>query len=337
MPMRGGLYQGVTVVQGLIDDDEEVTQLDELLDAYVSGNIADRIVGVVMVPTEFVSDDGDPQILFQPLQKPTKESSLRGYVPRNAKLYTYPYCYLNVDCLNDSKDFRFEWFADTAAPLEGRINFALVACVSPTFEITLYPMAYNAVSNSANPTEALIMNGFPQCAYSIDSYRAWVAQRSNWQSSFNIAGSVLGGLGAMMAGANPVIAGASAAMAVGAQISRDMGEYTKGARVRGAIGGSNDVAFRAKNFYFKYMCSQPDYLRAIDAYFDRYGYATRRLKVPNRNVRPHWTYTKTSECTIRGAVPADAMSKINSIYNNGITFWRNASEVGNYSLDNSPV
>ena len=44
---------------------------------------------------------------------------------------------------------------------------------------------------------------------------------------------------------------------------------------------------------------------------------------------------KTIDVNIVGSVPADDMAKIKACYNNGITFWRNGNEVGNYSLDNS--
>ena len=67
-----------------------------------------------------------------------------------------------------------------------------------------------------------------------------------------------------------------------------------------------------------------------------FGYATNRVKVPNRNSRPHWNYVKTIGCVVVGSVPADDMNSICSIYNNGITFWKKGTEVGNYSLDNRP-
>ena len=74
----------------------------------------------------------------------------------------------------------------------------------------------------------------------------------------------------------------------------------------------------------------------IDDYFNRYGYQTNNVKVPNRNSRPHWNYVKTVGCSIKGSIPADDKSLICRIYDNGITFWKNGSEVGDYSLDNSP-
>ena len=70
-------------------------------------------------------------------------------------------------------------------------------------------------------------------------------------------------------------------------------------------------------------------------YFDMFGYATHRVKIPNRSIRPHWNYVKTNGCVLRGNAPADDVRKICTIYDDGITFWKNGDEIGNYSLDNS--
>ena len=90
-------------------------------------------------------------------------------------------------------------------------------------------------------------------------------------------------------------------------------------------------------FTFYSSTINAQYAKIIDDYFERYGYATKRNKVPNRNVRPHWTFTKTIGCTLTGSIPADDATAICEIYNNGITFWANGSEVGNYSLNNAPI
>ena len=68
---------------------------------------------------------------------------------------------------------------------------------------------------------------------------------------------------------------------------------------------------------------------------DMYGYQINRVKVPDITSRPHWNYIQTIGCTAIGSVPADSMRKIISIYDNGITFWKNGSEVGDYTLDNT--
>jgi hypothetical protein len=87
--------------------------------------------------------------------------------------------------------------------------------------------------------------------------------------------------------------------------------------------------------------------RVIDDYFTMYGYATNRVKVPNRTARPYWNYIKTEGCNIgpttdewgnKTYLPTDVGSEIMCIYDHGITFWNPQCEVGKYSLyDNSPT
>ena len=69
-----------------------------------------------------------------------------------------------------------------------------------------------------------------------------------------------------------------------------------------------------------------------------FGYATHKVKVPNRTGRPHWNYVKTKGMVLDVAnAPQPYIQKLIDCFNKGITFWHNPSEVGNYSLDNRPV
>ena len=104
----------------------------------------------------------------------------------------------------------------------------------------------------------------------------------------------------------------------------------------GSNDGSVEITLNIKDFIGIQQSVNPQNALIIDDFFNCYGYATHRVKVPNRNVRPHWTYVKTIDINVESNAPADATNHICSIYDNGITFWVNASEVGNYSLDNSP-
>ena len=105
----------------------------------------------------------------------------------------------------------------------------------------------------------------------------------------------------------------------------------------GSADGSLEIAMQKKDFIGYQYFVNPKNAKIIDDFFNCYGYATHRVKVPNRNVRPHWTYVKTIDINLESNAPADDTNKIASIYDKGITFWRNASEVGRYDLDNSPA
>lgn len=78
-----------------------------------------------------------------------------------------------------------------------------------------------------------------------------------------------------------------------------------------------------------------EYAEVIDNYFDRYGYAQRRMYVPQRINRAHWSYLKTCGCNITGHMNNSDLMTIKGIYDNGITTWHSLEEVGNYTLDNT--
>jgi len=82
------------------------------------------------------------------------------------------------------------------------------------------------------------------------------------------------------------------------------------------------------------MTIKEEYAKIIDDYFSMFGYKINRVKVPNKAHRSRWWYTKTLNVNIDGAIPNKDMQKIKDCYNKGITFWRNPSEIQNYSLSN---
>lgn len=99
---------------------------------------------------------------------------------------------------------------------------------------------------------------------------------------------------------------------------------------------SLSAAVKRTGFSFYDMSIKPEIARILDSYFDRYGYACHLTKVPNRNVRPEHTYTKTVGCHVTGSVPVEYADLIARIYDAGITFWNNPDHFCNYNLDNSP-
>lgn len=78
-----------------------------------------------------------------------------------------------------------------------------------------------------------------------------------------------------------------------------------------------------------------EYAVYLDDYFDKYGYAMMRNFVPSRLNRKHWSYLKTVGCNIKGNINNTDLMTIKTIYDNGITTWKNLEEVGDYTLDNT--
>ena len=57
-----------------------------------------------------------PAIYPQTVPKPAVTDTLNGYLPKNNKLYTYPFCYLKVhNCSGSDNEYRYEYFTSDNA------------------------------------------------------------------------------------------------------------------------------------------------------------------------------------------------------------------------------
>ena len=353
MPYFQGAYSGLDWYPYRLNT-AGCTACDNMLNTMTSNNQQDSVVSVTCFPAEYFIFgpnwfDGDYSSFKidndEPIEYPDTfvltnnfidPQRIEQYHPKNNKLFTFPYFQVEVDCLSGSKTFSPERFildttyADSAHL--GGARFTSVGCLSPDPEIVVIPLYYDGEVRSVE--QAQIVAGFPQFAYVVDSYRAWQALHSTTmqaaaagQAATSIIGSAASGnLGG-------VISSGLSAITLGEQwrIQREKGDTIRGAQGSNAMIGSN-----LKGIYFRQKGLTPEYAKIIDDFFTRYGYASGRVKVPNRNVRPHWTFCKTQNCAVKGDVPAASLERIRAIYNAGITFWRSGSEVGNYTLDNSP-
>lgn len=320
MPNYGGIYSGVEYIW---NPASETSVIDDFFNRMTENNQQDSIVATFMFPSVFFTADGKLDALkLKTIPRPT---TIGGYTPRNKKLFTFPFCYLTVDALNASHTYRWEWFKDGS-----EANFLIYAALSCSPEIACQPVSYN---NGSVATDEVVMTGFPQVAYTIDTYRAWVAQKSLGEVT-SFIGQGIGTIASAASG--NLVGGVLGVVGMAESYASMQVESTAGNRARGNQGASADVATGAKDFYFRTMGCSEEYAEMIDGFFDRYGYSCCKMKVPNRNVRRQWTYTQTQNCNIKGNVPADDLATIAGIYNKGITFWRNPNNLGNYSLNNSP-
>lgn len=317
------------------------------------------IVNIQMIPQSIIdaTDSGDGIVKQggQFLQNNSFISGSETYYPKNKKLLTYPFCYLTVsNNSGDERQYRWEYFGNANAGGLRIAEFKMYGGYQPSPQCSLVPQDYKGIGN--NYGEAVAYDAFPSSAWSEDSYLQWKLRNGN---SYNTSMS-----NTVVSGITSVASGALAGAAVGA-MGGGVGAIP-GAMI-GAMGGliSTGQKLESLTASMKDAQATPDKLcgnassvivneligntgftiysmqipnavaKTIDDYFTMYGYATHRLKVPNRNVRPHWTYTKTQGCTVYGNIPSEFAREIQERYNNGVRFWNSAAEVGNYSLDNS--
>lgn len=296
-------------------------------------NKSDGIVSIFMLPIAFAADYQSTMPEIFNIERDKHISSIDGYVPKNKKLFTYPYNLLYVtNNEGGAANYAFEYFATTNC----RFNVSGAMCCTP--ECMIIPLSYKGVTKNYN--EKLTIGNFPQCAYTVDTFKAWVAQNQNQLAinAINAIGTTVSGGVAMYAsggtlGGNTALSGVKE---IGNLVATASDKSTLPPHAKGGGGSIINMANQIKGFQFFYAFIRKEFALIIDDYFNVYGYATHRVKVPNRSLRPHWNYVKTVNVSLTGSVPAEDMARLRGVYDNGVTFWKNGNEVGNYALDNRP-
>lgn len=318
---RGGLFTGLSYIPALVDNDEQVQSLVKLLDDITTANKSDAITSIFMMPSMFFTNDATP--VLKRFDASKQVSKIGSYTPKNKKLLTYPYNFLYVFTPDGANNiYKYEYFQNPDS-----CGFNIQCAMSCNPEIILEPIAYQ--KQQFNIDESLSMGNFPQCAYSIDSFKAWLAQNSAG-TLISMAGTAMG-----IATGNP-IASTMGVLGMASTVNGVVQASMKPPQVRGGQGNSTFTGTREKNFYFINKHVSEEYAKIIDDYFSMFGYATNRVKVPNMNNRESWNYVKTTDCKIVGSVPFGDMTRIKEMFNSGVTFWH-GDFVGDYGRSNNIV
>lgn len=346
----GGVYSGVKY---LYTDD--IDELDGWLVDLTTGGQSDGIVGISMTPKMFKTvENTNPVEHSKTFVKPY--TTLNGYTPKNNKMFCYPYKSIQVTNLEGNfAEFRYEFFSGE------RAQFNLVGVTGMQTEVICYPINYKGVQE--NVTEKMSMKDFPMCSYAIDSFLAYLAQNKGsiaadvLSTAGSIAGSLItgGASGAMaLAGASAKMQGVTQQLVNARDINNTIGvadtiigklgtlaDYARKPPQAGGAQGSNVLVGREdgkqrKDYYFIEKTITRNYAQMIDDYFTMFGYKINQVQVPYMNARPKFTYVKTVDCVVHGNIPADDCRVIEDMFNRGTRFWKNHTEIGNYTLNNAP-
>ena len=329
--LNGGVFQGTSPIY-FPADDGGVVNMRGILNRFNNWDeLNENVVACYMYYDDFMVSTTSNTLRPVEIEicKTKHYSDLNGYTPKNNKLFTYPYNYLLVTTdAGDAIELRYEFFSTS------NCQFKLNGDNTPSPVVMLRPLNYKGCDALRN--EMLVIGNFPQCTFNIDAFKAWLSQTasnpdllSNAVTS-GVMGAVAGGPAGAAAGVASSLITTGISMGVGGAMAEANPPVVKGtAHSAGTYGAG------LKDFYFFPATITADYAKRIDNFLDVYGYAVNEHKVPNRSGRAHWNYVKNKTTNLVGNAPADDVNKIVSIYNKGITFWRNGSEVGNYSLDNT--
>lgn len=269
-------------------------------------------------------------------------SGLAHYVPKNNKLYTYPYCVLYVtNNQGNYAELKHERFTG-----DKKLELMTVICSEP--KISCFPLNYN--NENSNTEQGLILSNFPNCDWSYNTVLNWYANNS-MQLALNSISNLLqigGGIALSGTGAGALTGAAqisSGILGLGGVFSEIHSANIQPPQAKGNTSGAtlNNRMFLLNYSIYNKTISYA-YARIIDNYFTKYGYKTFRLKTPNITGRKFWNYVKTNDCIISGNIANDEKNKIMQMFNDGVTFWHYANDgsttdfhVGDYSLQNDIV
>ena len=264
-----------------------------------------------------------------------KITSFSDYTPKNNKCFVYPYNYLFVSNNQGSNNiFKYEDFNTEKCIFENQFSIAIGGSGR------IVPKNYKGMTT--NDDEALALGKYPTCAWSSDAFTNWLTQNSvNMAVSLGLTAGAIAGTIATGGATAPALAGA--VMSVAGNIGNTIGQFYQASLLPNLNGGqaNGDVIWACNRnmFSFRQMRVKTEYLKIIDDYFTRFGYAIKSLAMPNITGRMYWNYVEigASEEIGYGEVPSKFMDTINNACRRGVTIWHNHANVGNYSLNNSIV
>lgn len=324
--MYCGVYSGLWYYSLPVSKYNEMT--DFLTSLEGSGNL-DAVVSLSMSPLPIHDEPYGFNFTTVDHRSPKITSE---YTVRNKKLIGYPFTFIKLKSTDgDTSILKPDLIGEEK--LEVYIH---CACSMPPTAVLL--PTYDGITD--NNEYSVTYSESPECAWSGDVYKNWLAQHmyTNTLNKIAAASSIATGTAASLATGSPIgvisgVGGTASALNLWAT-QEDM-KRLPGKLSGSPNGGSVNYSTGRIGFeIFRYVCS-PQEMQIYDRFLDIYGYALNNVMTPWRNCRPHWNYLKTSGANIVGNVPADDMKEIKSIYDKGITFWVNGDEVGDYSLDNT--
>lgn len=322
--VMGGFYSGLKYIGTSMLTTPGT--MDSFLEGLINTGRAGNVVSTYVMPSIFYTTSTQAVTHNIQIPKAENQGALGTYVPKNKKCLVYPYNMLQVsNSMGQVHNYRWEYFTSVNV-----VTFSAVCAMGSNPTVILYPRNYN--NQEVNQDEALTLSGYPQFAFAIDTYKAYLAQNSS-SILLDTAKTLAKGTASALSGN---VAGTVSSLAELVETKINLGKAELEPDViSGQQNGASAIAANHHNFYFSTRHITEEYAKCVDDYFTMFGYLVNRIGVPNLTSRPHWNYIKTIDCNATGSVPFNDMAAIKSIYNNGIRFWHDGS-VGNYDQDNSP-
>lgn len=349
----GGVYSGLTYLFVL-----SPTHANNLIKCYDLDSKSEAIVSIFQVPLGVVNanhltfvnytsnagnmtigtmtaDDYDPiAIDSATISKP---SSINGYVPKNNKMFTFPFTYFYASN-NSGTEVTYHWEDFSSAP-----SFQVDGVVSQGMSIKAYPTNYKNTSGKGGYNYGINCGKIPVCAWNTDYYVNWCTQNALNQplsmasslvnASFGAASNIMGGN--ILGAGSSAISGLTGVMAA---LDRDYQASIVPDQAKGNVNcGDINMAEIRFAFTFYPMSIKAEYARICDDFMTMYGYRVNRVKIPNITGRQNWNFVKTIGCYIDADIPQTDLQEIKDMFDRGVTFWHNPATFADYSQNNAII
>lgn len=278
-----------------------------------------------------------------------------SYSPKNNKLYTYPYSYLEViNNEGQSGIYKLENFDHNRIQEPYKYSFRVIWSYIDPVCVVITPINYDGDDFSYE--QSLTFTGLPQPYYSGNSLNQYLQQNSAKRQASLISTALSTAVGkiASLYSGNPLpyISSVVGSISAKTELKSTIEDLKNTPPQSYSIFNTEylNTALNRCGFVIKVKNIRGELAEQIDTYFTMYGYKINRLKEPNvfrylkdnsEHIRPSFNYLKTNNVVVKSNSPENEMldsetrSNIAKILDSGITFWNDNSYVGNYNRENS--
>lgn len=359
-------FENIYDTQYLINE-KNIAYINRTIKNFTNKGKLDAVVELFIHFSGFVNtnwvNDGDYRFYLPIIEVATNRPNnlIDGYQPKNNKLFSFPYCSLEIIGYGQNSELKYENF-------NNEYHFGIISKFLPGETIQLYPLNYEGILDNFDcgcTSQNLPIISYTQNNF-MNEYNASINQRIQSQNALDQNrnfGMIQSGLGAISGlgqaismgaiGGNVaggVLQGIGAIVNAGVGIAQNQITYNQGMAAMAAQlkdtearpstvtnqNASPSIPCVIKDGVVPYIVKKSirkSFAEKIDMFFTKYGYRVNKVKVPNLNTRPSWNYLQCSNAYVKGNVPNEDLLEIKSILEHGITFWH-TTDVGNYQLNN---
>lgn len=274
-----------------------------------------------------------------------------SYVPKNNKIFTYPYTVLHITNNNGSAiDLQYERFTFPDSP-----TCYIYGTSTAEAKIRLVPNNYFGGGASDPCFEFGIDSApYPTVAQVGDTYNIWLAQNRNTvlneydvrhaKNLLSVGGMAQSKFAGLSSGsayapiASEIIEGTQYVgnkMIEVSQINAQLSDREIAPNTATGV-QSVGLAFQngKKNFSCYVKTLDDQHAICVDNYWTMYGYPVRKVQIPNFHARTGFTFIKTVGSIVKGSAPEVAKNAIQAALDSGIRFWASQNDIGDYSISN---